>query len=250
MAKVNKARERFEAKKRYNQIVSELNQQRATGTNVAASQSRPDAITPGAPTPPQSWNQIAQQYQQQYGTPTAPVPGDRTVQNPELKYNNPSWLNVNRPATTPANPYGIQPWQIAQQQTLAAQPYNNTAQNPELKYNNPAWMSVNMPASVQPPAWWNQIAQQYAQQGAARGPIQPPESPRDDFYFRHPGTPTTPTTSTTSGSGGYGYGGYGSKKRRGGGGSRYGGYQPQQYEKAQYDNAPAWARGLANWSIG
>jgi hypothetical protein len=49
----------------------------------------------------------------------------------------------------------------------------------------------------------------------------------------------------TAGSGGGG--GYSYKRRRGGGGGR--GYQPVVYpEREQY--TPAWARGLANWSIG
>jgi hypothetical protein len=54
----------------------------------------------------------------------------------------------------------------------------------------------------------------------------------------------------TSGGGG-GSGGYGYKKRRRGGGGGGGGYgEANQTGYAQRDNTPAWAQGLANWSIG
>jgi hypothetical protein len=190
----------------------------------------PATATPTAPLPtgaPAWW-----QYQQQYGSPTTPV--------------NRSFGNISTGAGGIAAQQYPASWYEAQAQ-LAAQSYNRTAQNPELKYNNPAWANVNKPASSPTfqgaPQWW-QYAKQY-------GPIkQAPEAPLDDFYFRHPNTPSAPTTPPTFGGGGYGYGGSYYKRRGGGGGRKtYPTYNRGAYEPS--NNGPAWATGgLANWSIG
>lgn len=62
---------------------------------------------------------------------------------------------------------------------------------------------------------------------------------------RGPDTPL-PAAPPTSGGGG-GYSSY--YRRRKGGGGRQPQYQPRQ-QQVYNDNAPAWSRGLANWSIG
>lgn len=229
MAKGGKARERFLKKQQYNQIVAQLNQRAAGNASpqgASPQAARPSAAPPGAP----AW----WQYQQQYGSQTVPVSS-----NPFGNVAGSAGGIVQGPGSNiPNTAYN------ANYYTQAAQTeeQRNFAQNPELKYNNPAWMNVNKPSSAQAPKgpmqWW-----QYAKQF---GPIkQAPETPLDDFYFRHPDTPFTPPSTP---SGGYGYGGGYGRRRRGGGG--WGGYS--YAPRPSYESsAPAWARGgLANWTIG
>jgi hypothetical protein len=226
---MSKAREKFEQKKQYNEIVRQLNAKAAETTQSPKAQTKtsnaPDAQAPAAP--PQWW-----QYQQQYGAPTTAV-----NKSPFGKiFTNAGGIQAQYP-----EPF------LPSQATSAAQQYNQVAQNPELKYNLRGYQAPGNYAP--PPAWWNQTAQGYAQQASAyqaSGGTQPPESPLDDFYFRHPDQTTLTPPATTSG------GGSGGGKRRGGGGRGGGyGYSPREsYGKSYNDNLPAWARGLANWSIG
>lgn len=145
--------------------------------------------------------------------------------------------------------------------------YNPTATNPALPPRRaPAYGGTYNPtpttqsvagasnSAVVAPAWWQQMAQGYANQASAyqaSGGGQPPEGNLSDFYFRHPDKPTTPATPPTLAGGGYSGYGYSKYRRRGGGGGRGGGYSYAPRPQSTYaDSGPAWARGLANWSIG
>ncbi len=230
MPKVNVARQRYQAKVQNNQIVAQLNQLRAAGyTTEDIRKLNKPAATPTAPTtptvtpgttpggPPQWW-QIAQQY----GTP-ATTPAS-------------SWRGDLGRAPRPSTP-ALPAWQQSYLQAYGQQ------YPPRIPAT--AGRSATVPSTSigpQGPMQWWQFAKQYSL------PKQPPESPLDDFYFRHLDQPNIMTPSTSSG-GGYGYGG--GYRRRGRGGRGYS-YTPRNYAPSYTpENAPGWALGgLANWQFG
>ncbi len=238
MPKVNVARQRYQAKVQNNQIVAQLNSLRAAGYSTedirklnqkpAATPTAPTtpAVTPGTPGGPPQWWQIARQY----GTPATTGTG----WSGDLGY---TPRQVRREGYTPVR---VTPpaWQ---QSLLSA--YGQTV---PVQYRVP--QTAGRQAAVSPtfgpqgPMQWWQFAKQYSL------PKQPPESPLDDFYFRHLDQPNIMTPSTSSG-GGYGYGG--GYRRRGRGGRGYS-YTPRNYAPSYTpENAPGWALGgLANWTIG
>jgi hypothetical protein len=67
--------------------------------------------------------------------------------------------------------------------------------------------------------------------------------------MRGPDTAIADITPPPSSDGGSGYGYDYKAKRRGSGSGNYDGYERTAYPQRQ-NNLPAWARGLANWSIG
>ncbi len=231
MAKVNVARQRYQAKQQNNQIVAQLNQLKTAGYSTEdirkfqqknAPTSTQPTVAPTTPAGPPQWWQIAQQYGTPATTPASSFRGDIG--------------RAPRP-TTAALP--------AWQQSLLSAYGQQYPPRATATAGRSAAVSSTMIGPQGPMQWW-QFAKQYSL------PKQPPEAPLDDFYFRHLNETTQPAATTTSGSGsGGGSGGYRRRRGRGGGGGYS--YAPRQSYSPDYaeNAAPGWALGgLANWSFG